>query len=106
MREKKIIVITDSSAYIPESALTGLNVAVIPLWLLWGVESFLDGVDIRPSTFYPRLRAAKMLPTSSQPTVPEFIEFYQGVAQKADSIVSVLVSTKISSTIGFAFYAD
>ncbi len=102
MDEKKIVVITDSSAYIPESALTGLNLEVIPLWLLWGVESFRDGVDIRPSEFYSRLRTSKTLPTSSQPTVPEFVEFYQGVAQKADTIISVLVSTKISGTIASA----
>jgi DegV family protein with EDD domain len=72
---------------------------VIPLWLLWGDESFRDGVDIRPSTFYPRLRESKMLPTSSQPTVPEFVDFYRNVATEADIIVSVLVSTKISGTI-------
>ena len=99
MDEKKIVVITDSSAYIPESALVGLNVKVIPLWLLWEGESFRDGVDIRPTEFYKRLRASKTLPTSSQPTVPEFIDFYREVAQDADTIVSVLVSTKISGTI-------
>ncbi len=102
MNEKKIIVITDSSAYIPESALAGLNVPIIPLWLLWGDESFRDGIDIQPATFYLRLRESKMLPTSSQPTVPELIEFYQDVAKDADIIVSVLVSTKISGTIANA----
>ena len=99
MQEKKVVVITDSSAYIPESALAGLQIPVIPLWLLWDVENLRDGIDILPSTFYPRLRASQTLPTSSQPTVPEFIDFYQGVAQNADTIVSVLVSSKISGTI-------
>jgi len=102
MNEKKIVVVTDSSAYIPESALARLSVPVIPLWLLWGAENFRDGVDIRPSVFYQRLRASKTLPTSSQPTVPEFVEFYQHVAQNTDVIVSVLVSEKISGTIANA----
>lgn len=102
MSEKKIAVITDSSSYIPESALAGLDVSVIPLWLLWEGENFRDGVDILPSTFYSRLRKAQSLPTSSQPTVPEFIDFYQMVSQNADTIVSVLVSTKISGTIANA----
>jgi DegV family protein with EDD domain len=99
MEKKRIVVITDSSAYIPESALAGLQIPVIPLWLLWDGENLRDGVDILPSTFYPRLRASQTLPTSSQPTVPEFVDFYQKVAQYADSIVSVLVSSKISGTI-------
>lgn len=102
MSEKRIVVITDSSAYIPESALAGLHVPVIPLWLLWDEESLRDGVDIRPSTFYPRLRASRTLPTSSQPTVAEFVEFYHQAAQNADTIVSVLVSAKISGTIANA----
>ena len=102
MPPEKVIVITDSSAYIPEDALRGLDVRVIPLWLLWDGESFRDGVDIDPRTFYRRLRNSKTLPTSSQPTVGEFVDFYRQVAQDADTIVSVLVSKKISGTIANA----
>jgi DegV family protein with EDD domain len=105
MREKKIVVITDSSAYIPAIALAGLDVRVIPLWLLWDGESLRDGVDIQPSKFYSRLMASKSLPTSSQPTVDEFIDFYKDVAQEADVIVSVLVSSRISGTIANAQFA-
>ena len=99
MKGKKVVVVTDSSAYIPESALAGMIVPVIPLWLLWDGENLRDGVDIQPADFYRKLRAAKNLPTSSQPTVSEFMNFYQEVAQEADAIVSVLVSSKISGTI-------
>ena len=69
MEKNRIVVITDSSAYIPESALAGLQIPVIPLWLLWDGENLRDGIDILPSTFYPRLRASQTLPTSSQPTM-------------------------------------
>jgi len=99
MSEQRIAIVTDSSAYIPESALKGLDVSVIPLWLLWEGESFRDGVDIDPSTFYKRLRTAKTLPTSSQPTVQEFENFFAEVLTQVDVIVSVLVSSKISGTI-------
>jgi DegV family protein with EDD domain len=95
----KITIVTDSSTYIPESALLGLNITVIPLWLIWEGENLLDGIDIDPPTFYKRLRMAKTLPTSSQPTVQEFVNFYLKVAQDCDVIVSVLVSSKISGTV-------
>jgi DegV family protein with EDD domain len=101
----KIVVVTDSSAYIPESALEGLDIAVIPLWLIWEGESLLDGIDIDPRTFYKRLREAKSLPTSSQPTVQEFEDFYKKVAERADTIVNVLVSAKISGTVANAISA-
>ncbi len=99
MDDQKIAIVTDSSAYIPESALKGLDVTVIPLWLLWEGESYRDGVDIDPATFYKRLREAKSLPTSSQPTVEEFENLFKEVLSRADVIVNVLVSSKISGTI-------
>jgi fatty acid-binding protein DegV len=52
---QKIVVVTDSSAYIPEAAQGGLDIPVIPLWLIWGEERLRDRVDIDPPTFYRRL---------------------------------------------------
>jgi DegV family protein with EDD domain len=91
--QPKIKIVTDSSTYIPESAVKGLNIAVIPLWLIWEGENLLDGIDIDPPTFYKRLQKSKTLPTSSQPTVE---------AQDCDVIVSVMVSSKISGTVANA----
>jgi DegV family protein with EDD domain len=100
MAKKPVItIVTDSSAYIPDDALVGLNVEVIPLWLIWEGKSMLDGIDIDPATFYKRLRTAKTLPTSSQPTVQEFVNFYNKIFQKSDTIINILVSSKISGTI-------
>jgi DegV family protein with EDD domain len=99
---KRSAVVTDSSAYIPEAALEGLPVSVIPVWLLWDGDRFRDGVDIDPPTFYRRLEASKTLPTSSQPSSGEFVAFYRQVAAEAESIVSVLVSSELSGTIASA----
>ncbi len=99
MTSQKIRIITDSSANIPKEALVGLDVVTIPLWLIWDEESFLDGIDIDPATFYQRLRDSQTLPTSSQPTVEEFMDFYKKAGADCDAIVSVLVSSKISGTI-------
>lgn len=102
MSNHKMVVVTDSSAYIPKGALEGLNVSVIPLWLIWDDERFRDGVDIDPPTFYRRLKESRTLPTSSQPSPGEFAAFFRQVAAEADAIISVLVSSKISGTIASA----
>lgn len=102
MSKSRIAVVTDSSAYLPTAALEGLNVFVIPLWLNWDGEQFLDGVDIDPPTFYSRLTKSKTLPTSSQSSVSEFENFFLKVAEKSDVIVSVLASSKISGTVASA----
>lgn len=102
MSTNRIAIVTDSSAYIPDEAMRGLNIHVIPLWLIWDGETFQDGMDIQPAEFYRRLKASKTLPTSSQPSAQEFKDFYQKAAKEADTIVSVLVSSKISGTIASA----
>ncbi|MEJ5308923.1 MAG: DegV family protein [Anaerolineae bacterium] len=98
----KIVVVTDSSAYIPETALVGLDVAVIPLWLFWDKDRLRDGVDIDPPAFYNRLKQSKSLPTSSQPSPAEFVNFFLHVAPAGEAIVAVLASSKISGTVASA----
>jgi len=99
MSNQKIVVVTDSSAYIPQEALGDLNIPVIPLWLHWGDDRFRDGVDIDPPTFYSRLRKSKMFPTTSQPSAGEFESFFREAGAGADAVVGVFISSKLSGTI-------
>ncbi len=99
MSSQKIVVVTDSSAYIPAEALGDLNIPVIPLWLIWGDERLRDGVDIDPPTFYRRLQESKIFPTTSQPSAGEFEDFFRQVGAGTDAIVAVFLSSKLSGTI-------
>jgi len=105
MNDQKIIVITDSSASLPEEIKIGLDLRVIPLWLVWENESFQEGVDIQPQGFYNRLRTSTSLPSSTQPSVQEFKEFFTQCKQDADAVVCVLASSKISGTVDSALAA-
>lgn len=99
MNGQKIVVVTDSTAYIPDTARGELNIPIIPLWLIWGDERFRDGVDIDPPTFYRRLRESRSFPTTSQPSVGEFVEFFERVGREADAIVGAFISSKLSGTV-------
>lgn len=105
MSGEKIAVITDSSASLPEKIREGLDLRVIPLWLVWDNESFQDGVDIKPQAFYSRLRDSTSLPSSTQPTVQEFVDLFQESKKDADAVVCVLASSKISGTVDSALSA-
>jgi DegV family protein with EDD domain len=99
MSSQRIVVVTDSSAYIPKEALGDLNIPVIPLWLHWGDERFRDGVDIDPPAFYRRLRTDKTFPTTSQPSAGEFESFFRQAGAGADAVVGVFISSKLSGTV-------
>ncbi len=102
MSDQKVVVVTDSTAYIPEKALGGLNIPVIPLWVLWGNDRFRDGVDMDPPTFYRRLKETDIHPTTSQPSVGEFESFFRQVGAKAEAVVGVFVTSKLSGTFANA----
>jgi len=102
MNSYKTVVVTDSSAYIPEEALGGLSIPVIPVWLIWGDERFRDGVDIDPPTFYRRLQESEVLPTTSQPSAGECEQFFRQVGAEADTIVGVFLTSKLSGTVASA----
>ncbi|MGD8455154.1 MAG: DegV family protein [Anaerolineales bacterium] len=102
MDNHKIAIVTDSSANIPESATKGLPIHVIPVWLIWGEERFRDGVDIDSPTVYKRLEEESTMPTTSQPSIGEFVEFFKGLLGKYDSVVAVLVSSGLSGTVASA----
>jgi DegV family protein with EDD domain len=102
MSHQKISIVTDSSAFIPAAIQTGLDITVIPLWLIWEDRNLRDGVDIQPAEFYRRLKGSATLPTTAQPTVQEFVDLFEKLASTSDAIVAVLASSKISGTVDSA----
>lgn len=104
MSTKPIAIVTDSTAYLPPDVRERLDIPVIPLNVLWGGEVLKDGVDIDPPTFYRRLQTAKVMPTTSQPSAGEFVEFFRRVAEEkgTDTIVGAYISSQLSGTIASA----
>lgn len=103
MAHGKVAVVTDSSVSIPEEMIKELNIHVIPLWLHWGDDLMKDGIDITVEEFYERLVREDSIPTTSQPSAGEFIEFFRSVQKEGyEGIVAVLVSSKLSGTMASA----
>ncbi|HQN42934.1 MAG TPA: DegV family protein, partial [Anaerolineaceae bacterium] len=59
----KVAIVTGSTATIPTELLGSYPVQVVPLQVIWGDETFLDGLDIQPADFYQRLKHTKVMPT-------------------------------------------
>jgi len=48
------------------------------------------------------LENSKKLPTTSQPGVQDFVEFYSALSEQAEAITSIHISQKMSSTLDSA----
>jgi DegV family protein with EDD domain len=95
----RIAFVTDSTAYIPSEFLSDLNITVAPQVLIWGDQTFRDGVDILPDEFYARLRTAKVMPTTSQVSVVDMQKIFQGLVEQGFDVVGLFVSAKLSGTM-------
>lgn len=98
----KIALITDSTAYIPKELLQQYNITVLPQQLIWGSETFADGVDILPTAFYQRLQTSKEMPTTSQVSPGLFKQAYEKLLAQNNEVLAILISSKLSGTFDSA----
>jgi len=101
----KVAIITDSSPYIPDDIIKENNIHVVPLTVIWGEESFYDGVNITPVEFYQRLETAKVMPSTSQPSVADFEVLFRSLHNDGYDILAILISEDLSGTISSATQA-
>jgi DegV family protein with EDD domain len=97
-----IKIVTDSTADLPPRLAEDLGITVVPVYLRFGDEVFHDRVDISADEFYRRLMHDPVHPSTTQPSPQDFIDVYKGLAPKADGIISIHVSSKLSGTCNSA----
>jgi DegV family protein with EDD domain len=95
-------IVTDSTADIPVAMAEKLGITVVPEYLRFGEEVFRDRVDITGDEFYARLITDPIHPATAQPSPQDFTNIYREVAKKADGIVSIHLSGKLSGTVNSA----
>ncbi len=109
-----IALVTDSTCDLSKEVLAGLDVTVVPLYILFGETSFRQDVDLDTDAFFKKQREALKageLPHTSQPTAGDFLKVYRellsgkGDGKGHETIVSVHISSDMSGTIQSATMA-
>ena len=90
-------IVLDSTADFPEAPKRFPNWRVVPLYVLFGDESYRDYVELAPEEFYARLRSSQRLPTTSQPTPGDFLQTYEELGAY-ERIYSLHLSAVLSGT--------
>jgi DegV family protein with EDD domain len=101
----KVIVLTDSTAYIPQKYIDSLPIEVVPLLVTWDGKTYRDGIDITPKDFYTRLAESSTLPTTSQVSVNTFQEKFKELLDKGYQVMTMPISSGISGSVFSAFQA-
>jgi DegV family protein with EDD domain len=96
--KRSFAVVTDSTADLPGDWRERYDVEVVPLKVLFGEETFRDGVDMNNQEFFARLATSTKLPTTSAPSPGEFAEVYQRLAKDHDGCISIHIGAQLSAT--------
>ena len=98
-----IRIVTDSTCDLPSEILSQYGLRVVPLYINFGTQSYLDGIDLTREEFYARLPHADPAPTTAVPGQKIFGDTYQAlVDQGATEILSIHVSSKLSGVVNAA----
>lgn len=100
----KIAVVTDSVACLPPELADAYRIRVVPVRIILGERVFRDGIDVTAEQIYAWQQAG-IMPTSSQPSVGDFLETYRELAKEAEGIVSIHVSAAMTGTYNAALLA-
>lgn len=94
-----VAVVADTTAYLPAALLERHRIALVSLYVNFAGDRTVPEREIGEyDAFFDELRSAEKLPTTSQPSLGDFIAVYEPLLADGGSIVSVHISGGLSGT--------
>ena len=94
----KTAIVTDSTAYLSKEMREKFHIHMVPLSVVFDHESFREEIDLSAESFYQLVKERRELPTTSQPSVGQFVETYEKLSQNYDAVISIHLSSGLSGT--------
>jgi len=96
-----VAIVTDSASDLPHEEAAAAGIAVVPLIVNFGAETYKAGVDLSVDEFWRKMTAPdSAFPTTAAAAPGEIQQIYQAAFDAgADAIVSVHVADTLSGTI-------
>jgi DegV family protein with EDD domain len=91
-------IVTDGGADFPDQWQELYQIYVIPLRVQFGERTFIQGLDISTDNFYELVKEYKVIPKTSLPSPAQIMDFYRGITNKGDEVLSVHLGSKLSGT--------
>ena len=90
---ERLNVVTDSTASLPKSVIEKTGIEVVPARIMFETRDYRDGVDIGFVEFIEKLKVADPLPTTSAPSLGEFLKVYERLP---GNVISIHLGSKFS----------
>jgi DegV family protein with EDD domain len=97
-----VAIVSDTCHYVPSEIIARLNIHLVSLYVHWDDETVRESEIADYDAYYARLRDVRNLPTTSQPSIGDFLEVYEPLLDAGDEIVSIHLAAGMSGTVGSA----
>ncbi len=94
-----VAVVTDTTHYLPREMVRAAGVQEVSLYVSDGDRHEREADMPNFDGFYERLRSSAEVPTTSQPSIGDFLSVYEPLAEEGRDIVSIHISGGISGTV-------
>ncbi|MBX5443342.1 MAG: DegV family protein [Solirubrobacteraceae bacterium] len=94
-----VAIVTDTTHYLPREFVERFELSEVSLYVNWPDRQQRESEMGSFDAFYERLRAARDLPTTSQPSVGDFLAVYEPLLDAGRDIISIHLSGGISGTV-------
>ncbi len=93
-----VAVVTDSTTYLPPPLVERWAIHEVPLYVGWKGDLQPEHQYGDLDAFYARLRESPMLPTTSQPSVGDFLACFEPLVSAGRDVVSIHLASGLSGT--------
>ena len=95
---RPLAVVTDSTPYLPRELIERYGIHEVSLYVGWGGDLRPESEYTDLDAFYARLKESPQLPTTSQPSVGDFMQVYSPLVSQGLDIISVHIAAGLSGT--------
>jgi DegV family protein with EDD domain len=100
-----VVIVTDSCHYLPREQLAEHGIRQVSLYIHWGDDAERESDITDYDQYYERLRTSSELPTTSQPSIGDFLEVYEPILDEGHDVVSIHLAGGMSGTVSAAHQA-
>jgi len=98
-----VAVVSDTTHYLPRDLVDACDVELVSLYVTFNGERTQREGDLQDfDAFYDELRTSERLPTTSQPSVGDFVSVYEPLLAEGRDVVSIHLSEGLSGTCASA----
>lgn len=102
IQKKNVKLVTHTGCDMSLTEAEELGIEMIPDKVIFEDQEYRNMVDITADEFYEKLQAADTLPTSSQPSMADYVRAFRRAAEEGEEVLCLMITSQMSGCFAAA----